>query len=90
MYHTNVPGYHNHLCNTCRWLHQHGDDSGEDAEEETLDEDEDNAACMIDNYNRVDIYGGTEGVADEDVFDVEWKTRVLTSIKVFQFWYNTI
>ena len=43
---------------------------------------------MVDEIDRLDISGGTEGIADEDSFDVEVEDEGLASIKVFQFWYK--
>ena len=42
---------------------------------ETLDEEGDDAARTIDEFERVDISGGTKGISDEDTFDGEVKTK---------------
>jgi hypothetical protein len=53
----------------CKWSHQLGADSGVDAEEEPLGEEEDAAGGSIEEFDRLDMSGGIDGIADEDLFD---------------------
>jgi hypothetical protein len=45
--------------------------SGDDAEEEPLDEEEDAAGGCIEEFDRLDISGGIDSIADKDLFDEE-------------------
>ncbi len=54
-----------------KWLQQLGADNRNDAEKEPLDEEEDAAGGCIEEFDRLDISGGIDGIADEDLFDQE-------------------
>jgi hypothetical protein len=53
----------------CKWLQQLGADSGDDAEEEPLDKEEDAAGGSIEEFDRLDMSSGIDGIADDDLFD---------------------
>ena len=50
----------------CKWL---GVDSGDDAEEESLDEEEVAVGGCIEEFDRLDISGGIDDIVDEEFFD---------------------
>ena len=64
-------------------LHQLGDDREEDAKEETPDEEEDDAASVNEKYYRWTIRAALEALLTRISSTWRWKTRVITSIKVF-------
>ncbi|CAK9221855.1 unnamed protein product [Sphagnum troendelagicum] len=55
----------------CKWLQQLGVDNGDAAEEEPLDKEEDAAGGCIEEFDRLDISGDIDGIANEDLFDKE-------------------
>jgi hypothetical protein len=55
----------------CKWLQQLSANNRDDAEEEPLDKEEDAADGCIEEFDRLDIYGGIDDIVDEDLFDEE-------------------
>ena len=57
----------------CKWLQQLCPNSGYEAEleEDSVDEDEDGGGGSIDEFDRVDISEGVDGMHDEDIFKAE-------------------
>ena len=57
----------------CKWLQQLCPDSGNEVEveEDPVDEDEDGGGGNIDEFDRVDISKGVDGMHDENIFEVE-------------------
>ena len=57
----------------CKWLQQLCPDSGYEAEleEDPVDEDEDGGDGSLDEFDRVDISEGVDGMHDEDIFEAE-------------------
>ncbi len=57
----------------CKWLQQLCPDSGYEVEleEDPVDEDEDGGGGSIDEFDRVDISEGVDGMHDEDIFEAE-------------------
>ena len=56
-----------------KWLQQLCPDSGYEAEleEDPVGEDEDGGGGSIDEFDRVDISEGVDGMHDEDIFEAE-------------------
>jgi hypothetical protein len=48
-----------------------GKSNDDNAEEGPLDEEEDAAGGSIEEFDRLDMSGGIDGIADEDLFDEE-------------------
>jgi hypothetical protein len=57
----------------CKWLHQLSPDSGYESEHEMdpVDEDEDDVGGSVDEFDRVNISEGIDGMHDEDIFEAE-------------------
>ncbi|CAK9207874.1 unnamed protein product [Sphagnum troendelagicum] len=55
----------------CKWLQQFGADNGDDVEKEPLDEEEDDVASYIEEFDRLDISSSIDNIVDEDLFDEE-------------------
>ena len=57
----------------CKWLQQLCPDSGYEVEleKDSVNEDEDGGGCSIDEFDRVDISEGVDGMHDEDIFEAE-------------------
>ena len=57
----------------CKWLQQLCPDSGYEVEleEDPVDEDEDGGGGSIDEFDRVDISEGVDGMHDEDIFEAD-------------------
>jgi hypothetical protein len=57
----------------CKWLHQLCPDSGYESEHEMdpVDEDEDAVGGSVDEFDRVNISEGVDGMHDEDIFEAE-------------------
>ena len=57
----------------CIWLQQLCPDSGYEVEleEDTVDEDEGGGGNSIDEFDRVDISKGIDGMHDKDIFEAE-------------------
>jgi hypothetical protein len=53
----------------CKWLQHLGAESGDDAEEEPLDEKEDAAGGSTEEFDRLEISGGIDSIVDEDIVD---------------------
>ena len=74
-----------------RWINQLGNDSGEEAEKGSVDEEDDDAAVLIDGFGRLDFSDGSKGILLTRISSTwRWETRVSTSIKVSKFWYISI
>ncbi len=57
----------------CKWLHQLCPNSGYESEHEMdpVDEDEDAVGGSVDEFDRVNISEGVDGMHDEDIFEAE-------------------
>jgi hypothetical protein len=67
-----------------------GKSNGDNAKEEPLDEEEDAAGGSIEEFDRLDMSGGIDGIAKGDLFEEEVWTRVASSIEVGLTFYDTI
>ena len=67
----------------CKWLQQLCVDSGYEVEleEDPVDEDEDGGGGSIDEFDRVDISEGVDGMHDEDIFEAE---EVMDESKIYE------
>jgi hypothetical protein len=60
----------------CKCLQQLSADNEDDAEEEPLDEEEDAASGCIEEFDRLDISGGINNIANEVSSTRRWWKRV--------------
>ncbi len=66
----------------CKCLQQLSADNEDDAEEEPLDEEEDAASGCIEEFDRLDISGGINNIANEVSSTRRWWKRVTSWIEV--------
>ena len=67
----------------CKWLQQLCLDRGYEfeLEEDPVDEDEDGGGGSIDEFDRIDISKGVDGMHDEDIFKAE---EVMDESKIYE------
>ena len=55
----------------CQWLNQLGPEDEDQVEVHSLQDDDDETGDRIEEFDRVNISGGIEGISDEDIFEEE-------------------